>query len=1001
MDVGVFINTTRNKIISRHIHNIVVTTWLADWLHTLPFEVEVIWPARWNLVKFLYFFNRYFPVDIIFSYIYIEVPDVEMCRVSYFVSSVGLILALGMSEVQFFVVQATAFSLLGPFLTSFRWVPSPVPKHIACLAVAANTLYAAISFAMIMVNETIIMLVMLYIGFMRHRHTRSSLVKIFYRDGFVFFLFLAASSIVNIAMLASLPLNYEENEIDRSENYYRTPTEGDSFSGSLALGPQTAYSQASTTFPAPRTMTNLDQHFQGTHMVQEQSVLYYQPHSNAPIFNGPVYGPIWNTSQIATVDGLQFLYQHAAMGAMHESDERFPPPLCCPGTREVVIGRVIGWYLACNGWKKEIMWIHAPAGYGKTAIAGTVKQRLEAMELGFESPVGATFYFWRTSAERNSPARFIITLACQLAQSIPEIRPSLEAAIKSRPTTVKMALEIQLVELIVKPFQSLSNFAALPNRLVVVDGIDECIESDRESRAERKYAEDQEYVQIRVLNLIHRLQSFHLPLSFLLLSRPEAWIKRHLEATPLCQEVEALDLYQVGDHLNDVKKFVRAELARISASFGFGEVDVEWEGEDALVRKSEGHMVHAATVVRHIDDEYGDPRALLRSILEGPCQRASQFTALSSLHDLYGQIMRSCPERNRGLMIEVLEDVIVFHSTRLTFRDLTDEEALCVFDELAGRPVGSGARALRPLHAVLQIGSTGASRSGGPFIHSSFREFLQDPQFSPLDTCKGTVRMLSRTLDFMAAITQDIDGTQMDNVTIFALANWCWLWRAVRGTASFHSGDTHLELIKKVSALDLTACIVRLHHSPEISRCTFKDEGPLDPLFDSDQGSSLFSSERGWWLLDLKTASNAESSLALKVVPSLESSLECAFSVVLKSCTLPAFPEWDLWAVACDFATYFRHVTSQLNWQEHKAVQALGHPGRKSIDLFEQIVEILYEWRWKWAGDLLEHTCKVMMDEENPILGEKDRQFLEKLRFNRKDFLTQSSISTIDGDGGR
>ncbi|RXW15549.1 hypothetical protein EST38_g10307 [Candolleomyces aberdarensis] len=78
MDVAVFISSTRNKIVSRHIHNIVVTTWIADWLHTLPFEVEVIWPARWNLVKFLYLFSRYFPIDIIFSYIYIEVPDVKV-----------------------------------------------------------------------------------------------------------------------------------------------------------------------------------------------------------------------------------------------------------------------------------------------------------------------------------------------------------------------------------------------------------------------------------------------------------------------------------------------------------------------------------------------------------------------------------------------------------------------------------------------------------------------------------------------------------------------------------------------------------------------------------------------------------------------------------------------------------------------------------------------------------------------------------------------------------
>jgi ATP/maltotriose-dependent transcriptional regulator MalT len=77
-----------------------------------------------------------------------------------------------------------------------------------------------------------------------------------------------------------------------------------------------------------------------------------------------------------------------------------------------------------NLQKKRIMWVHAPAGYGKTAVAGTITEKLKAMtrELGF-TPIGATFFFWRSSPERNSPAQFIITLAYQLARSTPGLRP--------------------------------------------------------------------------------------------------------------------------------------------------------------------------------------------------------------------------------------------------------------------------------------------------------------------------------------------------------------------------------------------------------------------------------------------------------------------------------------------------------------------------------------------------------------------------------------------------
>ncbi|KAJ2924830.1 hypothetical protein H1R20_g12271, partial [Candolleomyces eurysporus] len=340
----------------------------------------------------------------------------------------------------------------------------------------------------------------------------------------------------------------------------------------------------------------------------EAPAVYYQPSCNAPIFNGPVYG-----SETLDGDDTDDIVDYQASSSCSlmlrwepcmNPKNGVPPPLCHPGTRDVVIRRVIGWYLNKDG-RRKIMWVHAPLGYGKTAVAGTVKEKLDAMQLDFDSPVGATFFFWRGSPERNSPARFIITLAYQLARSIPELRRLIDAAIKSEPDVVKMKLEIQLLKLIVKPFKSFGNLATMPNRLVIVDGIDECINSDRESLLKKKYAEDQEVVQIRVLDLIHCLHSHHLPLSFLILSRPEAWIKRHLESGPFSDVVEPLDLYKVGDHMNDVKRFVRAELSRIAKRHEIP--DEEWPEEEALVRQSEGHMVYAATVIRHIDDEYGDP----------------------------------------------------------------------------------------------------------------------------------------------------------------------------------------------------------------------------------------------------------------------------------------------------------------------------------------------------------------------------------------------------------
>ncbi|KAJ2929908.1 hypothetical protein H1R20_g7171, partial [Candolleomyces eurysporus] len=476
---------------------------------------------------------------------------------------------------------------------------------------------------------------------------------------------------------------------------------------------------------------------------------------------------------ISEGDALQYLHKHSATSAMHDSEERYPPPLCHEGTRDVVISRIEGWYGFETPPEKKIMWVHAPAGYGKTAVAGTVSKKMESRtDLDF-NPVGATFFFWRTSPERNSPARFIITLAYQFTISIPELAPHIESAVKRNPMVLNKALEFQLMKLIVEPFKSLGGIGIMPHRLVIIDGLDECINSDQQSRVKKQYAEDQERVQVRVLELIRTLHSHDLPLCFLILSRPEPWIKRHIESRSFQPITETLDLYQVGDHMKDVEKFVRDELARIADSLDPQPGgDKEWPGEDIVedfLWKTGGHMLYAATVIRHIDDPYDNPRQLLQDILNSEfysTQDLTHSTPFSSLHELYRQILRSCPPKNQLTMIRVLEELLAAEDEFQYGEQV--HAAFNILDRLSGQPPGHGTKALRPLHAVIRLSNNAAeSRRYSLFLyHSSFAEFLKDqPQPLPdvtINVQKGFSRVLAGCLTALSAITMDVPA--FDNV---------------------------------------------------------------------------------------------------------------------------------------------------------------------------------------------------------------------------------------------
>jgi hypothetical protein len=462
------------------------------------------------------------------------------------------------------------------------------------------------------------------------------------------------------------------------------------------------------------------------------------------------------------------------------------------------------------------MWVYAPAGYGKTAVAGTVAEKLEEklIELDFNL-LGATFFFWRTSSERNSPARFIITLTYQLFVSIPELAPHIENAIKRDPMILSKALEVQLTKLIIGPFKALGDTKHMPNRLIIVDGLDECINSDQESRVEKRYAEDQERVQIRILDLVHTLASHSFPLSFLVLSRPEAWIKQHMESRKFKDLVEFVDLYKVGDNMNDVEKFVKEELSRL----GVNDEDLV----KGLVGRAGGHILYASTAIRHIDDPYCNPHNRLQSLLTNSSyshHNLTHSTPFSSLYELYRQIMQSCPEENSKTMMEVLGELLCDHVYFRHSLSLSLNETVTIFDGLSGRDLDSGMRALRGLRSVIHLDNVNARVSAQPediFVHLSFAEFLNNPHLSLNFTIRpeqALKRLVLGCLDCMSSITLYSKASDEPHV-LYAVVDWPWLWwRCSCEMFASNSRQSRtilpewLEMCQRLLSVDLVACFV-------------------------------------------------------------------------------------------------------------------------------------------------------------------------------------------------
>ncbi|KAF8870269.1 hypothetical protein BD779DRAFT_1681306 [Infundibulicybe gibba] len=195
--------------------------------------------------------------------------------------------------------------------------------------------------------------------------------------------------------------------------------------------------------------------------------------------------------------------------AFHDSGARRDPSRCYPDTREEALETISHWVWHPSSY---CLWLHGPAGTGKSAIAQTFAEKCHQ-----DRTLGATYFFTRglTSGPPRGPPPIFSTLAYQLMSVFPNLDEHLWAVIHADRTIFKRSLSAQLDRLIVQPFLRLVNKST--SVVVIIDGLDEC---------------DGDSIQGEIVRLILNLEQCSLPLLFLISGRLGPEIRRASKSSP-------------------------------------------------------------------------------------------------------------------------------------------------------------------------------------------------------------------------------------------------------------------------------------------------------------------------------------------------------------------------------------------------------------------------------------------------------------------------------------
>ncbi|KAK7033704.1 hypothetical protein VNI00_012704 [Paramarasmius palmivorus] len=493
----------------------------------------------------------------------------------------------------------------------------------------------------------------------------------------------------------------------------------------------------------------------------------------------------------------------AAPNACYDSEQRYPPPKCHSQTRVQMIDELIRWVVA-KSKTTPVFWLHGTAGIGKSAIAQHIAERYGAVGV-----LAAAFFFSRSDPTRDSLERFVATISYQFCKNKSPLYETLRLkiidAISSDPNIFGMPYENQLERLILEPClgveTALQGLRDLPN-LLVVDGLDECVDPSQQERA------------LGILRTL--LEARSLPKWIILIcSRPEPQI-RDTFAQAFKGVLRSFDMTKLEGLNRDIATYLVDGFSRIRGKYQrvLGIQGAMWPEQhiiDELVRRADKQIIFAVTVINYVDTRDEPPQDRLetvRRIFIG----ANTDSPYSALDTLYYQIMSTCYnwERVQSILRLLVTPHVTFCDYDPQYYDSLDWRSPAMIAQLLNLNETQVRASLDRLHSVLKVPDLDDfledEYDKGVYIaHATFTEFLVDPErsarfhtprMSESEYCDLFVTFVLRTLSNFAQYYPPYHSTSF----AAALSVWAQKLKSVNNYVLQHHILEGWKLCNKVTA---------------------------------------------------------------------------------------------------------------------------------------------------------------------------------------------------------